>query len=118
MIYCPFASRGPFQVRIIPKKHSASFTGISVGEQKELAATLKHILGRIRHELNDPSYNFYIHTMPVCLPQPAYCDPASYHWHLEILPRINTWAGFELGTEIYINPVAPEEGAGVLRGDK
>ena len=115
LAFCAFASRVPFQIRIIPKKHSASFIDISSAEQKSLARILKKVLGDIYGKLNNPSYNFYIHTIPLCLPRPAYCDPASYHWHLEILPRLNTWAGFELGTEIYINPIAPEEAAALLR---
>ena len=116
LVFCLFASRVPFQLRIIPKRHHASFTDIDTSSQKSLAKVLKHTLSRIYHKLNNPSYNFYIHTVPICQPKPAYCDPVSYHWHLEVLPRLNVWAGFELGTEIYVNPVAPEEAAALLRG--
>jgi len=115
LVFCLFASRAPFQMRIIPKKHRASFTDITAAEQKNLAKTLKEVLHKIYLKLNNPSYNFYIHTIPLCTPKPAFCDPNSYHWHLEILPRINLWAGFELGTEIYVNPVAPEDAAELLR---
>ncbi len=115
IVFCLFASKVPFQLRVIPKKHRASFTDISNSEQKALAKTLKEVLAKIYKKLNNPSYNFYIHTIPLCTPKPAFCDPASYHWHLEILPRINYWAGFELGTEIYVNPVAPEDAAELLR---
>ncbi|OGE85091.1 MAG: galactose-1-phosphate uridylyltransferase [Candidatus Doudnabacteria bacterium RIFCSPHIGHO2_02_FULL_46_11] len=115
LVFALFASRVPFQLRIIPKHHKASFTSISAAEQKSLAEVLKITLGKIYKKLNNPSYNFYIHTIPLCTPKPAFCDPDSYHWHLEVLPRVNVWAGFELGTEIYVNPVVPEEAAKLLR---
>ena len=42
-------------------------------------------------------------------------DSLSYHWHLEIIPRLTRVAGFEWGTGFYINPTTPEEAAGFLR---
>ena len=42
-------------------------------------------------------------------------DERSYHWHLEILPRLNVWGGFELGSDVYVNTVLPEQAADVLR---
>lgn len=115
LVFSLFASRVPFQIRILPKKHGASFSGISVAERKSLARVLKKTLQKLAEKLNNPSFNFYLHTIPVCKPTPVHCDPRSYHWHLEILPRLNTWAGFELGTEIYVNPVAPEDAAKLLK---
>lgn len=115
LVFSLFASRVPFQMRILPKKHTASFSGITVAQRKSLARVLKTTLKKLAQKLNSPSFNFYLHTIPVCSPKPAYCDPNSYHWHIEILPRLNTWAGFELGTEIYVNPVAPEDAAKLLR---
>lgn len=38
-----------------------------------------------------------------------------YHWHLEFIPMTTNIAGFERGTEIYINVVAPETAADALR---
>ena len=60
--------------------------------------------------LGDPAYNFYIHTSP--------CDGRDYphfHWHIEILPRTATWAGFELQTGIEISTIQPEAAAEYLR---
>ena len=61
-------------------------------------------------KLNDPDYNFFIHTAPV-LDKDKY---RHYHWHIEILPKINIWAGFELGTGIDITSVDPDKAAKVL----
>jgi UDPglucose--hexose-1-phosphate uridylyltransferase len=38
------------------------------------------------------------------------------HWMLRILPRLNGIAGFEWGTGMLINTVAPEAAAEELRG--
>jgi UDPglucose--hexose-1-phosphate uridylyltransferase len=38
-----------------------------------------------------------------------------YHWHIELIPRLTKIAGFECGTGVYINPVAPETAARQLR---
>jgi UDPglucose--hexose-1-phosphate uridylyltransferase len=45
-------------------------------------------------------------------------DNESYHWHIEIMPKLIYVAGFEWGTGFYINPVTPEEAARLLRENK
>jgi UDPglucose--hexose-1-phosphate uridylyltransferase len=60
--------------------------------------------------LEDPPYNFIIHTSPFGDANNAY-----YHWHMEIIPRLTKVAGFEWGTGFYINPTPPEEAAAYLR---
>jgi UDPglucose--hexose-1-phosphate uridylyltransferase len=39
----------------------------------------------------------------------------AYHWHLELIPKLSTAAGFELGTGMWINVVRPEDSAAFLR---
>ena len=36
--------------------------------------------------------------------------------HLELVPRLNVFAGIELGAGIWVNTVAPEDAARALRG--
>ncbi|HPN64549.1 MAG TPA: galactose-1-phosphate uridylyltransferase, partial [Candidatus Goldiibacteriota bacterium] len=43
-------------------------------------------------------------------------DIPFFHWHIEILPRVKSIAGFEWGSGFYINPTLPEESAEYLRG--
>ncbi len=57
-----------------------------------------------------PDYNYVIHTAPVKDEGEDY-----YHWHLQIIPRLTTPAGFEMGSGIYINVSFPEETAQFLR---
>ena len=116
----PYASRFPFELFLAPRHHSHSFAEISDGMIHELAVALKEVLFRIKKCLNDPPYNFLIHTIPnvgVTPRRATYWDTISvdFHWHIEIMPRLTRIAGFEWGTGFYINPTAPEEAAKYLR---
>ena len=116
----PYASRFPFEMFLAPRHHHHSFAEISDGMIHDLAITLKEVLWRIKRCLNDPPYNFLIHTSPnvkVIPKRTAYWDTINvdFHWHIEIIPRLTRIAGFEWGTGFYINPTAPEEAAKYLR---
>lgn len=115
LVFCPFAARVPYAVRIIAKKHRASFIDLTATERKSLALVLKHVLQKLYHKLGNPAYNYYIHTIPATHSMLTRYDERAYHWHLEILPRINIWGGFELGSDVYVNTVLPEVAADVLR---
>ena len=85
-----------------------------------LAVVLKEILLRVKKCLNDPPYNFLIHTIPNVKSETkrySYWETIEqdYHWHIEFIPRLTQVAGFEWGTGFYINPTAPEEAAKYLR---
>ncbi len=116
----PYASRFPFELFLAPRHHHHSFAEISDSMIHDLAVALKEVLSRIKKCLNDPPYNFLIHTIPNVKATPkrtAYWDTISvdFHWHIEIMPRLTRIAGFEWGTGFYINPTAPEEAAKYLR---
>ncbi|MFQ5838971.1 MAG: galactose-1-phosphate uridylyltransferase [Thermoplasmata archaeon] len=107
---CPYASRFPFEVWILPKEHEVHFEDMVYEEMRTLAHVLKDTFARLDGLLNDPPFNFYIHTAP--------CDRKDhryYHWHMEITPRLSNTAGFERGTGFYINSVPPEDAARLLR---
>lgn len=106
----PFASRFPFETWVMPKKHSAGFDTLKDDELPELAALFKDVMGRLKSRLNNPSYNWMIHSLPF-----ASNDKASYHWHIQIIPHLTQVAGFELGTGFYVNPTSPEMAADTLR---
>ncbi len=110
LVYAPYASRLPFETWILPKRHQARFLAAETGELRGLAQALRQSLRKLHEGLHDPPYNFYLHTAPLKGDHEAF-----YHWHLEILPKLTTWAGFELGTGIMINVTRPEEAAAFLR---
>lgn len=107
----PYAARFPFETWILPRAHEMAFEDLTDEERTPLARILKDVLGRMDRILDDPPFNYYIHTAP--------CDrkESRYHWHLEITPRLTETAGFERGTDFYINPVMPEDAATILRDE-
>ena len=108
--FTPFASRSAFEVWILPKKHQAYFERITEQDEFEVAEILKIVLEKYLFNLKDIPYNMYLHTSP--------CDGKDYnfyHWHIELLPKTATWAGFELGTGIEISTIEPEKAAAFLR---
>lgn len=108
--FCPFSSRVAFEVWVMPKKHSPYYERITNEQKLKLAEVFGKAMNSIFTSLNDPPYNFYIHTAP--------CDGKDYpafHWHIEILPHTAIWAGFELETGIEISTIQPEAAADFLR---
>ena len=108
---CPYAARSPFEVWVLPKVHASHFERAEIDTLADFAHVLRVSLGAIRTALADPPYNFYIHSSPLREP-----DSPSFHWHLEIIPKVDHLAGFERGTGYSINPTPPEESAEFLRG--
>ncbi|MEW5802786.1 MAG: galactose-1-phosphate uridylyltransferase [bacterium] len=106
----PFASRFPFETWIIPKEHDVYFEDSDPSQLRSLGHILKDILRRIAIILNDPPYNFLIHSAPFYEKEISF-----YHWHIEIIPKLAEVAGFEWGTGFYINPSPPEVACNFLR---
>jgi len=113
----PFASRFPFEMCVLPKKHSCDFYNLEHSEFLELAKILKQCLTKLKLGLNDPPFNLMLHASPFRRKKPGYWRTINedYHWHIEIIPRLANVAGFEWGTGFYICPIAPEEAALYLR---
>jgi UDPglucose--hexose-1-phosphate uridylyltransferase len=120
VVFAPYASRYPFELRITPRRHGHDFALQSDQELLQLAETLKNALQRLRSVLRDPPYNLVLQTAPPMherLGRPALWNslPYDYHWYLEIIPRLTKTTGFERGTGFTMNPTAPEEAANFLR---
>lgn len=109
VVFEPFASRMPFETWIVPRRHNASFGNISATEAKKCARVLRRVLAALHEHLGNPDYNLMICTAPFKDVNESY-----YHWHVEILPRLTTTAGFELGSGIFINVTLPEQTARYL----
>lgn len=118
--FTPFASRFPFELWLMPRRHEAGFQMLPDEERGQLARCLKDVLTRLKKTLNDPPFNYVLHTAPNSVPRPGKPDywgtiQYDFHWHIEIIPRLTKQAGFEWGSGLYINPTAPEEAAKYLR---
>ncbi len=108
--FCPFASQFPYETWIMPRQHASRFEDAEAGKIAEFTVLLKGIIGRVESLMSDPAFNYLIHTAPFDIPLVSH-----YHWHLEIFPRLTKTAGFEWGAGDYINTVAPEDAAAILR---
>ncbi len=120
VVFAPYASRFPFELMILPRHHGHAMSSATPQEMADLAACLHDVGHRIKQVLEDPPFNLVFHTAPNT---EAFDTPTQYwqtlredyHWHVEILPRLTRVAGFETGTDFYINHTAPEEAARYLR---
>jgi len=106
----PFAARFPFETHLMPKRHMSHFEATDDAMLPELARCLRTSISKIEAALNNPPYNYLIHTSPLNVRSLDH-----YHWHFEIIPRITRVAGFEWGSGFYINTVPPEQAAAFLR---
>jgi UDPglucose--hexose-1-phosphate uridylyltransferase len=111
--FTPFASWCPFELWILPRRHTASFGALRDEQIMPLAEILQAVLGRLHACLSNPPYNYIIHTAPYDAKTDHF-----YHWHIEVLPRLSQVAGFEWGSGFYINTVPPEDAARYLRETK
>ena len=102
--FAPYASRFNYEVWLFPKQHVKSLAELNSFDG--LADILKKVLVKLK-ELNC-SYNFCLHYAP---------RNHDLHLHIEVLPRIAVWGGFELGTHAIINSVFPEDAAQFYRGE-
>lgn len=107
--FAPWAAVHPFEFWIMPKQHQSTVLNMENETVKSLAQALKVCLGGLKLLLNDPPYNYGFHIAP----NPEF--DKSYHWHLEVFPKLSIWAGFEKSTGIYINVVPPEDAAQNLK---
>lgn len=99
VLFCPYASRAPYECLVAPVGHESSgFRSKFLGGALALAA---EALRRL-HALEGPRpANLWLHE--------------SGHWHLELLPRLTVFASVELGAGYYVNTLRPEEAAQALR---
>ncbi|HHV43642.1 MAG TPA: galactose-1-phosphate uridylyltransferase [Firmicutes bacterium] len=109
LVFCPFASRFPYEMWILPRRHNHDFGLLADEEIEPLCEILSMGFRRLETAFEVIPYNMVLHTTPF---EPGH---EYYHWHLEILPRLTIIAGFELGSGYYINPTAPELAAESLR---
>jgi len=109
-VFAPFASRSPYEMWITPHEMRASFALATDDEIDDLARILRKSLRRLRACCGDVDYNYVIYSCPRKDEDEDY-----FLWHLQIVPRISHSAGFEIGSGMFINTVAPELAAQELR---
>lgn len=109
--WCPPASWSPYQLRVAHRSTRARFDEATDAEVAVVARGTRDALAAVARALPGAPYNLILHTAPPAMPT------REMHWHVEIVPRTSVVAGFELGSGIFANSVAPEQAAARLRGD-
>lgn len=101
---CPFASRVPFQVQIVPRQPRPRFE-----DDGPLAAPmLQDVMRRLERALGaSPALNMWVRTAPR--------GAEHFCWRIDLLPRLVNDAGLELGVGVHLNVLAPERAAELLR---
>jgi len=106
----PYAPHDPYETWILPKEHSSSFGIFPAEKFGELSRVLKDVLYCLYVGLDNPAYNLVVDSTTTVDEKDPY-----YHWHIRIIPRLATIAGFEIGSGISITTAVPEETANYLR---
>jgi UDPglucose--hexose-1-phosphate uridylyltransferase len=102
-LICPWASRSPYELRVVPRREEPSFA-----ESHSGAAMIRTALRALAERLGGPhELNLWVVTAPR--------GAGQFCWHVDIAPRLTVKAGFELGTGVDINVYPPERAAADLR---
>lgn len=117
VVLAPWASRLPYEMLLVPRRHAADLAALDDAEATRLAALLARVLGSFETIHPDPPLNLVVHGAPLVRSPADEAAAAAFHWHIEILPRLTRLAGFEAGTGFHINAVPPETAARRLRGE-
>lgn len=104
-----FAARVPFETWILPRRHLSAFDEECDDCLLAIAERLRDTMRRLDEALQSPAYTVLLHMSPVG--QWA----RSYHWHLEVIPRLAPVNALAWDGGIHINPVSPEQATRVLR---
>ncbi len=104
MLIAPWASRSPFELRVIPRRVTPSFADDSGVGTAMIGTALRALAGVFE---TPPQLNLWVRTAPRGVEE--FC------WHVDVVPRLTIRAGFELGTGVDINVYPPERAAADLR---
>ncbi len=108
VVVCPFWSSGPYEMLIMPRGHEQHITDSADDLLAGVGTAIRDSIRHLVSVLGDVAYNLVFHTAPAH-------HSGQYHWHAHLFPKLTTTAGFERGTGVMINIVAPEAAAAALR---
>jgi UDPglucose--hexose-1-phosphate uridylyltransferase len=104
VLICPWASRSPFELRVVPRRVSPSFERDGEAGTAMIRTAVRALASRFG---SPPQLNLWVRTAPR--------GAEEFSWHVDLLPRLTVRAGFELGTGVEVNVYPPERAAGELR---
>jgi UDPglucose--hexose-1-phosphate uridylyltransferase len=102
-LICPWASRSPFELRIVPRAEATRFEDDTAGAAM-LGTAVRALAKRFGES---PELNLWVRSAPR--------GAEHFAWHIDIAPKLTIKAGFELATGVDINVYPPERAAADLR---
>jgi UDPglucose--hexose-1-phosphate uridylyltransferase len=107
LVVCPYWSGAPYELLVIPRHHEGHLHLAAPADVVAVGRSVQAATARLRETLGDVAYNVVFHTLP-------FQHRQAFHWHAHVQPRLSTRAGFEQGTGVPINVLAPEQAAADL----
>ena len=104
---CPKGSRFQHEIWIVPLFPASSLDLLDDGQLRSLSGALKASLSALDSLTGFSPYNIVFHSAPH--------GQENFPFHLQVLPRLSEWAGFEFATEIIMSSASPKESAKLLR---
>lgn len=110
VLLAPFASPTPYRLRILPRGGESRFE-----HDADACVVMLHTALTALQRLFEPQavyappLNLWIRTAPCNAPA------TTPRWRIELAPRLGQPAGFELGTGMGLNSVAPEQATAELK---
>jgi UDPglucose--hexose-1-phosphate uridylyltransferase len=108
VVICPYWSSTAYEMLVIPRAHEPHLPSASPSDLAAVGRAIRTALAGLRDRLGDVAYNVVFHAAP-------FRSEGEFHWHVHLLPKVTTQAGFELGTGVPINICPPEVAADDLR---
>lgn len=106
----PYAAGSPYEIWVIPKRHFACFIDMNDSELRDISSTLRTVLNTYVLKLSNPDFNYFFHSSPYPLASVPYS-----HMYIQIVPRMKSIGGFEIGTKIPVNHILPEEAVKIFK---
>ena len=103
--FAPPWSRVPYETWIAPREHEprSPLDGAVARALRDAVTRLRELLGA------ELAWNAILHERPAG-------SGESFHWHIELLPRLTVQASIEIGAGIWVNVVDPARAAEELSG--
>jgi UDPglucose--hexose-1-phosphate uridylyltransferase len=108
VVVCPFWSGSPYEMLVVPVGHERHLAQAAPADLVATGRAIRDALAQLQRLVGDVAYNLVFHTAP-------HHDGTRFHWHVHLIPRLTSFAGFEQGTGVRINIVAPEVATAELR---
>jgi UDPglucose--hexose-1-phosphate uridylyltransferase len=109
VVVCPYWSGMPYEMLVVPRTHDVHLEATAPADVVAVGRAIRDALRLLKAKVGDVAYNVVFHTAP-------HHHDGPFHWHVHIVPRLTSTAGFEQGTGVLINIVPPEVAARHLTG--